>query len=136
MPIPVVTFDDNSFDASMAILTVHHWTDKEKLGLKEMRRVTSGPDRQFRAYPVDPTHYMYGVERQSRARVAREADASGDGCSGKTFRFGDRIAYLDLTGQGQPADPGPKRERSCRCASVFPVTGRHTRIVGVGDVPD
>ncbi|MGI9393069.1 MAG: class I SAM-dependent methyltransferase [Boseongicola sp.] len=32
-------FEDNSFDASMAILTVHHWTDKEK-GLKEMRRVT------------------------------------------------------------------------------------------------
>ncbi len=35
-------FDDNSFDASMAILTVHHWADKEK-GLKEMRRVTRGP---------------------------------------------------------------------------------------------
>ncbi len=33
--------DDNSFDASMAILTVHHWADKEK-GLKEMRRVTRG----------------------------------------------------------------------------------------------
>jgi SAM-dependent methyltransferase len=32
-------FDDNSFDASMAILTVHHWVDKAK-GLKEMRRVT------------------------------------------------------------------------------------------------
>jgi SAM-dependent methyltransferase len=35
-------FDDGSFDASMAILTVHHWSDKEK-GLKEMRRVTRGP---------------------------------------------------------------------------------------------
>ena len=35
-------FDDNSFDASMAILTLHHWADKEK-GLKEMRRVTRGP---------------------------------------------------------------------------------------------
>lgn len=34
-------FDDNSFDASMAVLTVHHWTDKAK-GLKEMRRVTRG----------------------------------------------------------------------------------------------
>ncbi len=32
-------FNDNSFDASMAILTVHHWADKAK-GLKEMRRVT------------------------------------------------------------------------------------------------
>jgi len=35
-------FDDNSFDASMAILTIHHWSDKGK-GLKEMRRVTRGP---------------------------------------------------------------------------------------------
>ena len=32
-------FDDNSFDASMAILTVHHWPDMDK-GLKELRRVT------------------------------------------------------------------------------------------------
>jgi SAM-dependent methyltransferase len=35
-------FADNSFDASMAILTVHHWKDQAK-GLKEMRRVTRGP---------------------------------------------------------------------------------------------
>jgi SAM-dependent methyltransferase len=48
-------FDDKSFDASMAILTVHHWTDKEK-GLREMRRVTRGRiviltyDPSFREY--------------------------------------------------------------------------------------
>lgn len=35
-------FADNSFDASMAILTVHHWANKEQ-GLAEMRRVTRGP---------------------------------------------------------------------------------------------
>ena len=35
-------FEDNSFDAAMASLTVHHWTDKEK-GIREMRRVTRGP---------------------------------------------------------------------------------------------
>lgn len=34
-------FDDKSFDASMAVLTVHHWSDKAK-GLGEMRRVTRG----------------------------------------------------------------------------------------------
>lgn len=34
-------FDDNAFDAAMAILTVHHWSDKQK-GLQEMRRVTRG----------------------------------------------------------------------------------------------
>jgi len=32
-------FDDNSFDASMAILTIHHWSDQER-GVMEMRRVT------------------------------------------------------------------------------------------------
>jgi SAM-dependent methyltransferase len=35
-------FPDNAFDASMAILTIHHWPDKEA-GLTEMRRVTRGP---------------------------------------------------------------------------------------------
>lgn len=35
-------FDDASFDASMAIVTVHQWADLEK-GLCEMRRVTRGP---------------------------------------------------------------------------------------------
>lgn len=35
-------FDDNTFDASMAILTLHHWSD-QKLGIQEMRRVTNGP---------------------------------------------------------------------------------------------
>lgn len=34
-------FEDKSFDASMAILTVHHWSDVRK-GLREMRRVTRG----------------------------------------------------------------------------------------------
>jgi SAM-dependent methyltransferase len=34
-------FDDNSFDASMASLTIHHWSDKER-GVREMRRVTRG----------------------------------------------------------------------------------------------
>lgn len=32
-------FDDKSFDASMAVLTIHHWSDKKR-GVMEMRRVT------------------------------------------------------------------------------------------------
>ncbi|MET1111991.1 MAG: class I SAM-dependent methyltransferase [Allosphingosinicella sp.] len=35
-------FAEASFDASMAILTIHHWSDQAK-GLGEMRRVTRGP---------------------------------------------------------------------------------------------
>lgn len=45
-------FDDKSFDASMAILTVHHWTDKEK-GFSEMRRVTRG---RIAVLTFDPAH--------------------------------------------------------------------------------
>ncbi|GMM92331.1 class I SAM-dependent methyltransferase [Qipengyuania sp. MTN3-11] len=35
-------FEDDSFDASMASVTVHQWSDLER-GLAEMRRVTRGP---------------------------------------------------------------------------------------------
>ena len=45
-------FDDKSFDASMAILTIHHWPDKQA-GLREMRRVTRGP---IVLLTFDPAH--------------------------------------------------------------------------------
>jgi len=45
-------FEDGSFEASMAILTVHHWRDKEA-GLREMRRVTRGP---IVLLTFDPSH--------------------------------------------------------------------------------
>lgn len=34
-------FPDHSFDAAMAVLTVHHWTDQPQ-GLRELRRVARG----------------------------------------------------------------------------------------------
>jgi SAM-dependent methyltransferase len=45
-------FEDGAFDASMAILTVHHWPDKEA-GLREMRRVTRG---RIILLTFDPSH--------------------------------------------------------------------------------
>lgn len=48
----VLPFADASFDASMAILTIHHWTDKQA-GLREMRRVTRGP---VVLLTFDPSH--------------------------------------------------------------------------------
>lgn len=52
-------FPDHSFDAAMAVLTVHHWSDPAK-GLSEMRRVSRGPvailtfDPSFRdVWPLD-----------------------------------------------------------------------------------
>jgi SAM-dependent methyltransferase len=35
-------FPDDSFDAAMAVLSDHHWSDRKK-GLHELRRVTRGP---------------------------------------------------------------------------------------------
>lgn len=35
-------FAHDTFAAAMAVLTVHHWNDKDR-GLRELRRVTRGP---------------------------------------------------------------------------------------------
>jgi SAM-dependent methyltransferase len=48
----VLPFDDDAFDAAMAILTIHHWSDKE-VGLSEMRRVTRG---RILLLTFDPSH--------------------------------------------------------------------------------
>jgi SAM-dependent methyltransferase len=45
-------FDNDAFDAAMAILTVHHWPDKEA-GLREVRRVTRG---RIVLLTYDPSH--------------------------------------------------------------------------------
>lgn len=43
-------FEDDAFDAAMAVLTLHHWADRET-GLAEMRRVARGPVVLFTADP-------------------------------------------------------------------------------------
>ncbi len=45
-------FDDNTFDAALAILTIHHWNDKAR-GFAEMRRVAR--DR-IVLFTFDPAH--------------------------------------------------------------------------------
>jgi len=45
-------FDDDAFDAAMAILTIHHWPDKEA-GLHELHRVTRG---RIVLLTFDPSH--------------------------------------------------------------------------------
>jgi SAM-dependent methyltransferase len=39
-PLP---FPDGRFDAAMAILTIHHWDEDQERGVKELRRVATGP---------------------------------------------------------------------------------------------
>jgi SAM-dependent methyltransferase len=50
-------FADNSFDAAMASLTVHHWTDKAR-GMAEMRRVSRGPVVLFTFDPAFRTCWL------------------------------------------------------------------------------
>ena len=51
-------FPDGSFDASMAVLTVHHWADRGR-GLAEMRRVTRGPVVILTYDPAFPGFWLF-----------------------------------------------------------------------------
>jgi len=52
-------FTDDEFDAAMAVLCVHHWSDKRK-GLAEMRRVARGPVVVFgRVAEASPCWWLY-----------------------------------------------------------------------------
>lgn len=53
-------FDDHSFDASMALLTIHHWPDVKK-GLNEMNRVTNGRIL-IMTYDPDSLHTFWNAE--------------------------------------------------------------------------
>jgi SAM-dependent methyltransferase len=76
-------FDDDSFDASMASITVHQWPDVVA-GLREMRRVTRGPVviLTFDPVPADwwlPDYIpeLFEVERQRMPPLQTIADALG-----------------------------------------------------------
>lgn len=69
-------FGDASFDAAMAILTVHHWPDPGA-GLREVRRVTRGRivlltfDPSHRPWPTD---YLPELAALDEAQMPRLAD--------------------------------------------------------------
>ena len=62
-------FADEAFDASMAILTIHHWPDKEA-GLREMRRVTRGA---IVLLTYDPSHRPWLTDYLPELAVLDEA---------------------------------------------------------------
>jgi SAM-dependent methyltransferase len=72
-------FDDDSFDAAMAVLTVHHWVDREA-GLREMLRVAR---RRLVLVAFDPealehlwiaSEYFPGILKLKRSSVAGSTD--------------------------------------------------------------
>lgn len=70
-------FADGSFDAVMAVLTVHHWGD-QPLGMREMRRVSRGPvviltyDPSFRDFWL--LDYVPALAALDDAQMPRMAD--------------------------------------------------------------
>lgn len=54
-PLPL---RDHSIDAAMAILTIHHWGDRQELGVRELRRVARGPVI-IVTYDIDVTAAMW-----------------------------------------------------------------------------
>jgi hypothetical protein len=79
-------FDDNSFDAAMATLTVHQWVDLAR-GLRELRRVSRGPVvvltidapalQEF--WLLDYIPEVLGVERARFPTLEQVTDALGEG---------------------------------------------------------
>jgi SAM-dependent methyltransferase len=76
-------FADRSFDAAMAVLTVHHWQDPLR-GLREMRRVTRGPlviltyDPAFRGFWLaDYVPALVALDDERMPPLSLYADALG-----------------------------------------------------------
>jgi SAM-dependent methyltransferase len=82
-PLP---FDDDTFDAALAVFTIHHWPDLDR-GLAEARRVTRGPVVIVTADPEalcdlwlsDYAPEFHATERQRYPSLARIAAALGGG---------------------------------------------------------
>ncbi len=54
-------FEDNSFDAVMAVLSDHHWSDRRR-GLAELRRVARGRIVLFNANPAEADRFWLTTE--------------------------------------------------------------------------
>lgn len=78
-------FDDDSFDAALAVFTIHHWPDLDA-GLAEVRRVTSGPVVLMTADPealadlwlAEYAPEFHQTERTRYPSLPRIATALGD----------------------------------------------------------
>lgn len=75
-------FEDRSFDAAMAILTIHHWPDKA-IGLREVRRVTRGPivlltyDPSCRPWLTDYFPELAALDERQMPAMSQYADWLG-----------------------------------------------------------
>jgi SAM-dependent methyltransferase len=96
--------DDNSFDAAMAMLTVHHWPDRV-LGLREMRRVARGPVLVFTFDPDAATEFWLSDYAPEFIDIERR-------------RYGSLAVITDALGGRHDVQPIPV---ACDCTDGFQV---------------
>lgn len=116
-------FPDDSFDASMASVTVHQWPDLER-GLGEMRRVTTGavailtfdPDPPVGWWLIDYVPELFEVERGRMPAISRIADALGGSTEVRTVMIPadctDRFGQALFARPEQLLDPDVRRAMS------------------------
>src|SRR5256885_13080325 len=101
-------FDDKSFDASMAILTIHHWPDKEA-GLREMRRVTRG---RIVLLTHDPAHrpWLTDYLPELAALDEKQMPTISDSSDGWALRRSRRSWFHTIAGMGSSTPTGVGRQ--------------------------
>ena len=130
-------FDDNAFDASMAMVTVHHWPDINK-GLKELRRVTK---HQVIIMTFDPdaldnfwnAHYfpeLIAVEKARYPTVEFITNSLGGNCEVKSIPIPlDCIDGFQEAFYGRPEAFLEKQVRLSQSAWGFLPDGVEDRLV-------
>jgi SAM-dependent methyltransferase len=116
-------FEDDAFDAALAVLTVHHWPDLEA-GLTELRRVTRGPVVIMTADPgviadlwvSEYSPEFLEVQRHRYPSLDRIADALGGRLAVRplTIPLDCRDGFVDAF-YGRPEallEPGIRRAQS------------------------
>ena len=107
-------FDDDSFDAAMAMITVHQWSDLER-GLAELRRVARGPVVILTFDPDAMLDFWLAdyVPEVLRGRAAADADS----CSGprRAKRARCRSRTTAWTASSRRTTGGRRRSWTRRC---------------------
>lgn len=130
-------FDDQAFDASMAMITVHHWPDIAK-GLLEMRRVTKhqvvimtfDPDALTEFWNVHYFPELIEVERSRYPKIADITNALGGTCEVKSVAVPlDCIDGFQEAFYGRPEAFLDKQVRMSQSAWGFLKAGEEERMV-------
>lgn len=117
-------FENNSFDASMAILTIHHWPDIKK-GLLELKRVTKNtvvimtfdPATVGRFWLADYCPEMVEVDKARFPQIEFIIDALGGNC--KVIPVAVPIDCTDGFNEAFYARPEAFLEESVRRSQSF-----------------